>query len=169
MTPEQTIRAYYDALRAGEPLAPFFAERSDLVKFGISERLEGFEGVSRGLREQTRTTTDWSVESRRLRVDRRGAVAWFSDGVAMAWTDSEAGERRAFETRWSGALERRRSDERDTEAGTGTETEAETGAEDSERSDADSKVDAEADADAAAAASGGWRFVGMHVSAPHDL
>lgn len=146
MTPEETIRAYYDALRAGEPLAPFFAERSDLVKFGISERLEGFEAVSSGLREQTRTTADWTVESRRLRVGRRGSVAWFSDEVAMAWTDTEAGERRSFETRWSGTMERRRGggDGRHDPAG------------------------ADGDADGADGVER-WCFVGMHVSAPRDL
>lgn len=141
MTPDETIRAYYRALRAGRPLAPFFAERSDLVKFGISERLDGFEGVAAGLGEQTRTTADWTVESRRLRVGRRDAVAWFSDEVDLAWADAEAGERHAFETRWSGALERR----------------------------PDAVDDGEVDAEDSVDAPGEWRFVGMHVSAPHEL
>lgn len=119
-----TIRAYYDALRSGEPLAPYFTDRDDIVKFGVSERLEGYEAIAAGLRDQTRTTTDWVVESNRLCTTRRGDIGWFSDTVTLEWTNTSSGERHAFETRWSGTLER---DE------------------------------------------GAWRFVGMHVSAPHDL
>ncbi|WP_331233445.1 nuclear transport factor 2 family protein [Natronorarus salvus] len=103
-TATETVEAYYDALSSGEPLAPFFADRSDLVKFGISERLEGFSEVERGLREQTETTTDWAVESRNLIASEADGSAWFSDEVRMEWTDTETGERRAFETRWSGTL-----------------------------------------------------------------
>ena len=102
-----TVRRYYAALRSGEPLYPFFAEDDSLVKFGISERLAGYEAVAEGLREQTRTTEDWTVESRDLRVTERHRYAWFSDAVHMAWTDAEADARRDFETRWSGTLEAR--------------------------------------------------------------
>jgi hypothetical protein len=102
-----TIRAYYDALRAGEPLAPFFARDEDLVKFGIGERLEGFSAVEAGLSEQTETTEEWTVESDRLRVTEREAHAWFSDSVYMAWTDRERAVRFEFDSRWSGTLERR--------------------------------------------------------------
>lgn len=125
MDPEETIEAYYDALRAGEPLEAFFAERPTAVKVGISERLVGSEQIAAALREQTRTTTDWAVESRDRHVDGRGPTAWFGDAVRMAWTETESGRRHAFDSRWSGTLER--------------------------------------DGD------GGWAFVGMHVSAPHDL
>lgn len=102
-----TVGTYYDALRDGEPLAPFFAAEADPVKFGLGEALDGAEAVREGLREQTRTTTDWTVESRDLRVTERDRHAWFADEVHMAWTDTEAGVRRAFDTRWSGTLERR--------------------------------------------------------------
>lgn len=111
MDARRRIESYYDALRSGEPLGPYFAEpRSGddaLVKFGISERLVGGDEVRGGLRRQTETTTDWAVTSRALRVTERDRHAWFSDDVSMAWTDAGTGERRAFETRWSGALERR--------------------------------------------------------------
>lgn len=109
MNAEATVRAYYEALRAGEPLGPFFAAGEDLVKFGITERLTGSENVVEGLREQTRTTTDWTVESTALRVTDRDCHAWFSDDVFMAWTDTDTEERarHEFETRWSGTLERR--------------------------------------------------------------
>ena len=107
----ETIRRYYAALRSGEPLYPFFATDDSLVKFGISERLAGYEAVSEGLSEQTRTTEDWTVESRDLRVTERGRHAWFSDAVRMAWTDVAADARRDFETRWSGTLEVRDGDE----------------------------------------------------------
>ena len=102
-----TVERYYGALRAGDPLPPFFAADGSLVKFGISERLAGGERVAEGLREQTRSTEDWTVESRDLRVTERDRHAWFSDEVRMAWTDREEGARRDFETRWSGTLEAR--------------------------------------------------------------
>ncbi len=105
-TATETVETYYEALSSGEPLAPFFAERNDLVKFGISERLQGFSEVERGLREQTERTTGWSVGSRNLIVGGGDDCAWFSDEVRMEWTDLEADERREFETRWSGTLRR---------------------------------------------------------------
>jgi hypothetical protein len=114
MTARETVLAYYDALRGGEPLGPFFAEEresdDDSVKFGISERLVGSEGIRAGLREQTATTTGWTVESDALRVSSRERHAWFSDAVFMAWTDTERSIRYEFETRWSGTLERRDDD-----------------------------------------------------------
>ncbi|WP_251330541.1 nuclear transport factor 2 family protein [Haloplanus pelagicus] len=101
-----TIQEYYEALRRGEPLYPYFAERPDVVKFGIGERLVGYDAVAEGLREQTRTTEDWTVESRDLRVTERDGFAYFSDAVFMSWTDREADHEFAPETRWSGTLER---------------------------------------------------------------
>jgi len=98
-----TVRTYYEALRDGEPLGPFFADA--VVKVGISERLVGHDAVVAGLREQTRTTTDWTVESRDLRVTERNCHAWFADDVRMAWTDTERTIRHEFDTRWTGTLE----------------------------------------------------------------
>ncbi|MFC6726001.1 nuclear transport factor 2 family protein [Halobium palmae] len=89
---ESTVRDYYEVLRRGEPLYPYFAERDDVVKFGIGERLTGYDEVAEGLREQSRTTEDWTVDSRRLVVVERDDCAWFSDDVGMAWRDVEAGE-----------------------------------------------------------------------------
>ncbi|WP_123539169.1 nuclear transport factor 2 family protein [Halosimplex salinum] len=105
------VREYYGALRAGEPLAPFFAPVDDLVKFGVSERLVGYEAVADGLRDQTETTTDWAVESHDLRVTERERHAWFSDRVSLSWTDTDRRIRFEFETRWSGTLELRDEDE----------------------------------------------------------
>lgn len=99
------IRDYYEALRRGEPLYPFFAENASVTKFGIHEALFGYDAVAEGLREQSRVTEDWTVESRRLTVSREGSVAWFSDVVDLAWTGD--GDRRSFETRWTGTLRRR--------------------------------------------------------------
>ena len=151
---EATIREYYDALRAGEPLGPFFAEDGPVVKVGIGERMTGADAVAGGLAEQTRSTADWVVESRDLHVGavadgtaRDGAVrdatddalggtdagghrfAWFGDDVFMGWTEAERGIRFEFDTRWSGALARLGRD-----GGDGT----------------------------------GWRFVEMHVSTPGE-
>lgn len=109
MSAEETIEEYYDSLRSGEPLAPFFAEGDEVVKVGISERLVGSEQVTDGLREQTETTTDWTVDSRDLHVSERESVAWFGDEVRMAWTTAE-GVDHDFEARWSGTLERREDD-----------------------------------------------------------
>jgi hypothetical protein len=107
MNANETIAAYYAALRAGEPLGPFFAPDTDrsLVKFGISEQLVGTDAVRAGLRAQTETTRDWTVESRALRVTEREGYAWFSDDVRLCWTDTGDGVRHEYDTRWSGTLE----------------------------------------------------------------
>ena len=101
-----TVNAYYDALRSGEPLAPFFA-RDATAKFGIGEELYAFDGIEAGLTAQTETTDGWRVQSDRLLVTEREGYAWFSDEVVMAWRDLERGMDREFDTRWSGTLERR--------------------------------------------------------------
>jgi hypothetical protein len=102
------IEAYYEALDDGDPLHPYFAPDTGVVKVAISERLVGYEAVEAALREQNRTTADWTVESRDLRVTERDRHAWFADAVSLAWTDTERDERHSFETRWSGTLERER-------------------------------------------------------------
>ena len=104
MTPEETVRSYYDALRAGEALAPFFVESPSTVKVGIGERLVGYAEVAQGLREQTRTTEDWTVESRDLRVVERDGGAAVADETTLSWYDTDAFAERSFETRWSGTL-----------------------------------------------------------------
>jgi hypothetical protein len=106
MDARTTVEEYYDALREEEPLAPYFADRETTVKFGISESLWGGEAVAEGLREQTETTTDWTVESSDLTVGERGETAWFADEVFMAWTDTDRRIRFEFDTRWSGTLVR---------------------------------------------------------------
>ncbi|WP_313695830.1 nuclear transport factor 2 family protein [Halorarum halobium] len=106
MTPEETVRAYYDAVRDGDPLARFFVESPDVVKFGVGERLTGYAEIARGLREQTRTTEDWTLESDALRVVDRGEHAAFSDDVRMAWFDAESFAEHDYRTRWSGTLTR---------------------------------------------------------------
>lgn len=140
MDVEDTVRAYYEALRRGEPLSPFFLERPDVVKFGISERLEGYEAVADGLRAQTQTTDDWVVESSNLVAVDRGDHGWFSDEVFMAWTGRERNIRYEFDTRWSGTLVRVEDDE---------------------------KTEDESDG-APARAPGEWRFAGMHVSTARE-
>ena len=104
MEPAAVVRAYYQALRDGDALAPYFSDAGTTVKFGISESLWGGDAVADGLRQQTGTTTDWAVESQNLTVDRAGETAWFADDVFMSWTDTEARIRYEFDTRWSGTL-----------------------------------------------------------------
>lgn len=116
MDAESTVRTYYDALRDGEPLSPFFAREESTVKFGIGERLTGYEEIEAGLRAQTETTEGWVVDSDRLIVAERDDHAYFSDDVFMAWNSLERGIRYEFDTRWSGTLERR---EDEAELGTG--------------------------------------------------
>jgi hypothetical protein len=106
MDAEATVRDYYEALRRGEPLFPYFLERADVVKVGVGERLVGYDAAAEGLREQSRTTESWTVDSRDLRVRESGSVAWFTDRVALGWHDRTRGADLAFETRWSGTLER---------------------------------------------------------------
>ncbi|WP_440770309.1 nuclear transport factor 2 family protein [Natronorubrum sp. DTA28] len=113
--PESVVRDYYDALRNGDPLEPYFLADESTVKFGISEALFGYDEVSEALQEQTETTAEWTVESRSLTVTDRDGGATFADEVTMAWTDAENGERRRFETRWSGTLVR--PEEESTRAG----------------------------------------------------
>lgn len=110
MDARETVRAYYDSLRNGEPLPPYFADAEGVVKFGISERLLGGEAVAARLAEQTETTADWTVESRQLRMTERECHAWFADEVAMGWLDTERQVRYEFDTRWSGTMERREHD-----------------------------------------------------------
>jgi hypothetical protein len=105
MSVRQTVRDYYEALRRGEPLSPYFAERPDVVKVGVFSRLVGGDAVAEGLREQGRTTDDWRVDSRDLRVTERDSYARFTDRVDLSWTDTAADASYAFETRWSGVLE----------------------------------------------------------------
>jgi hypothetical protein len=112
MDARATIHGYYDSLRHGAPLDTFFADDrpadDPLVKFGISERLVGSDTIQEGLRDQTASTSDWTVDSHDLRVTQRDSVAWFSDSVTMAW--DEDGQRHEFDTRWSGTLEHREGD-----------------------------------------------------------
>ncbi|WP_338739662.1 nuclear transport factor 2 family protein [Haloplanus salilacus] len=110
MNAEETIRDYYGALRRGDPLYPYFAERPNVVKFGVGERLVGYDAIEDGLRTQTRTTENWTVESRALRVVGDDDHAHFSDSVRMAWTDTTRDHEYDLSTRWSGSLERRGDD-----------------------------------------------------------
>ncbi len=105
MSAEETIRNYYDALRTGSPLAPYFADDGVVVKVGISEYVTGPDAVATALREQTQRTTDWTVESRALEVAERKDHAWFGDRVRLAWRDTIVGRDRTFDTRWTGTLE----------------------------------------------------------------
>jgi hypothetical protein len=106
MDAESTVLAYYEALRNGDPLPPFFSRTETTVKFGIGERLTGYEEIRAGLSAQTEATTAWQIDSDRLVVVEESDHAWFSDDVFMAWTDEEADIRYEFETRWSGTLQR---------------------------------------------------------------
>lgn len=99
-----TVRSYYDGLRAGEALAPYFSDGETTVKFGIGEALFGAGEVANALGEQTATTTDWTVESTNLVVDERDSFATFADEVLLAWTSGETGERQRYDSRWSGTL-----------------------------------------------------------------
>lgn len=120
MDAESTVLEYYDALRAGEPLHPYFAEEDGAVKFGLSERLDGYEEIENGLRTQTETTTDWTVESHDLVATERERIAWFGDDVRMAWTALEDEDvRHEYSTRWSGCLERHGDGSRASPDGTG--------------------------------------------------
>jgi hypothetical protein len=119
MDAEATVRDYYEALREGDPLHPYFLESDRTVKFGVGERLTGYEAVAEGLREQTATTEGWEVTSSRLLVEERDDAGWFSDDVFMGWNDTNAGVRQEFDTRWSGPMVRLDEGERGTETDPG--------------------------------------------------
>jgi ketosteroid isomerase-like protein len=109
-TAEETVRGYYDALRDGDVLPAYFADDEETFKFGITERLFGYDAVEEALREQTSETENWTVESKDLRVKEEEGHAFFSDIVRMAWENTEKGRSYDFETRWSGTLERLEDD-----------------------------------------------------------
>ncbi|WP_323172491.1 hypothetical protein [Natrialba sp. PRR66] len=157
---EATIRDYYDALRDGDPLVPYFRRSDSTVKFAISEALFGHDDIGAALREQTETTAEWTIESSHLVVTERGSCATFADEVTMAWTDTETGKRRQFETRWSGTLiVNSATDDTETDgAPTGTEREAA-----SER-----ETDAETETETKTT-DRGWEFVSMHVSTADEV
>lgn len=104
MNAEATVRAYYDALRAGDPLHPFFADGEDTVKVGIGNRALGHEAVEALLTEQTETTEAWEIDSKELRVAERDDFAHFFDEVYMGWASLSKNIRYGFETRWTGTL-----------------------------------------------------------------
>jgi hypothetical protein len=108
---EAVVREYYDALRDGDPLAPYFADDERTVKFGISESLFGGSEIAAALEEQTETTDEWTVESTNLVVDERDGFATVTDEVTMAWTKTTTGERYRFDSRWSATLVERDSDD----------------------------------------------------------
>jgi hypothetical protein len=112
MSAEDAVLDYYEALRRGEPLYPYFVESPDTWKAAISTTYEGYDAVAEALREQTRTTEDWVVDSDGPAVVEREDWAAFHDDVAMAWTrtpadDESAATRHEHETRWSGTLAER--------------------------------------------------------------
>ncbi|RQG98088.1 nuclear transport factor 2 family protein [Natrarchaeobius chitinivorans] len=138
---EDTVHAYYDALRNGDPLESYFRPAGSTVKFGIGEALFGYDDVAEALRSQTETTADWTVESHHLVVGERDRFATFADEVTMAWTDVESETEHRFDTRWSGTLVR----ESPSDSSDGQPTPA-SSAMASERTTAD------------------WQFATMHVS-----
>ncbi|WP_227131272.1 hypothetical protein [Halorubellus salinus] len=109
MSAEDAVLDYYEALRRGEPLYPYFRESPDTWKAAISTTYDGYDAVAAALREQTRTTTDWSVGSDGPAVVQGEEWASFNDAVSLAWTrtsddDDATATRHEFETRWSGTL-----------------------------------------------------------------
>ena len=110
MSAETVITAYYDSLRRGDPIHPYFLEDDSTVKIGVRGAAYGYENVADSLREQTRTTENWTVESHRLAVEETDDHARFADEVSLAWTDLEAETRHRFETRWTGTLVRQNGD-----------------------------------------------------------
>jgi len=118
MSAEDTVLEYYEALRRGEPLYPFFVESPDAHKVAVSTAYDGYDAVAAALREQTRTTTDWVVDSDEPSLVVGDDWASFHDDVSLAWTRTDAadredagdgltaddGTRHEFETRWSGTL-----------------------------------------------------------------
>ena len=104
MGAKAVITEYYAALEAGDSIYRYFSPDHALVKFGIGERLWGYQAIQNGLQAQTATTDGWIIDSDSLSVTEHDSYAWFGDEVFMAWTDVEKGIRYEFDTRWSGSL-----------------------------------------------------------------
>lgn len=106
MSAEDLVLDYYEALRRGEPLYPYFVESSDAHKVAVSTSYDGYDAIAEALRDQTRTTTDWVVDSAGPSVVAGDDWASFHDDVSLAWTETTDDEAAGheFETRWSGTL-----------------------------------------------------------------
>ncbi len=102
------VRAYYQALERGEPLAGFYATDEEagtlgpVVKIGSGEGevFAGFDTVAREVARVSATFARNRLESRALQVRRAGDVAWFTDLVW--WSGESGGEPFASLTRWTG-------------------------------------------------------------------
>ncbi|MFB6283570.1 MAG: nuclear transport factor 2 family protein [Halobacteria archaeon] len=105
-SPKEFVESYYETLRDGEPLEPYFRDVETTVKFGISEELYGYDETSEGLRRQTDSTRDWKAVSRDLRIFENDGYARFTDEVTLGWYHVEREDRSEFDTRWSGVMVR---------------------------------------------------------------
>lgn len=151
MSPREVVLEYYESLRRGEPLYPYFLEDAGTTKIGVGETLRGYEAVAEGLLEQTRSTDSWSVRSHRLAVSDRDTHATFVDRVDLEWRDTVRDEWRSFDTRWTGTLEPSpRPPAPDGAPAGDADRSGETG-------DGSTEGDRETE----------WRFLVMHVSAPY--
>lgn len=136
-SPRETIETYYETLRCGEPLTPFFSEDPQAVKLGIEETLVGYADIADGLSSQTDRTSEWTVESTSLRVTERDAFAWFHDEVRLSWHDDPTGTDESYDTRWTGTLEYREPVDRWQFVSLHVSVPVDRGKPEAERSDAD--------------------------------
>ncbi|MGM0604932.1 MAG: nuclear transport factor 2 family protein [Halobacteriota archaeon] len=107
MTATSTIEAYYDALRCGEPLTPFFLEAPSTVHIDVGETLVGYANVADTLATQTDRTSEWTLDTAGPSVTERDSFAWFHDEVTLGWVDERTHTDHQYETRWTGTLEYR--------------------------------------------------------------
>ncbi len=136
-SPRETIETYYETLRRGEPLTPFFSEDPQAIKLGIEETLVGYADIADGLSSQTDRTSEWTVESTSLRVTERDAFAWFHDKVRLSWHDDPTGTDESYNTRWTGTLEYREPVDRWQFVSLHVSVPVDRGKPETERSDAD--------------------------------
>jgi len=77
----QTVKAYFDALIAGDAdrIISLMSTADYYVKIGTApdEHIEGAAKSAAYYREITASASDFSIEHQHLDVQERGAVAWF--------------------------------------------------------------------------------------------
>ena len=108
MSAQATIEAFFVALTAGDlsRLLSVVTECDHFVKIGTDagETVYGVKDASDYYANHVASTRDFTIDTHRLDVEERDAVAWFS--TEQTWHVTWQGTRETLEMRITGVLER---------------------------------------------------------------